>query len=98
MAVADRGGTPAYATVVLAPPAAQADRYGLYRVTTTDAAGRFRIAGLPPGSYRVYAWEDVESGAWIDPQFLQRYESLGRGVEVSPGATAAMRVTVIRAE
>jgi protocatechuate 3,4-dioxygenase beta subunit len=98
VAVSGSVGAAAYVTVVLAPPAAKANRYDLYRVTTTDAAGRFRIAGLPPDTYRVFAWEDVESGAWIDPQFLQRHESQGRAVEVAPGATAVIQVTVIPAE
>jgi hypothetical protein len=33
-------------------------------MTTDD--GSFTIGGLAPGEYKLYAWEDVESGVWQD--------------------------------
>jgi protocatechuate 3,4-dioxygenase beta subunit len=35
-----------------------------------DAGGQFRIRGLPPGDYMVVALDDVETGEWFDPAFL----------------------------
>ena len=26
------------------------------------------MQGLTPGDYRVFAWDDVEAGAWLDPE------------------------------
>ncbi len=41
---------------------------------TTDKSGQFQFRGLPPGEYRVLAWEDVDPGAWFNPAFLAVYE------------------------
>ena len=38
---------------------------------TTDAMGRFHIEGLPPGDYKAFSWEDIETGAWQDPDFIR---------------------------
>ena len=53
-----------------------------YRNTTTDEHGRFTIANLPPGEYKLFAWEEVEDGAWMDPAFLKPIESKGTPVTV----------------
>jgi carboxypeptidase family protein len=38
----------------------------------TDANGTYRIAGLPAGSYLIYATDDVEQGEWFDPAYLEQ--------------------------
>ena len=35
---------------------------------------------LTPGEYKVYAWEDVEMGAYMDPDFMKPIESKGEGL------------------
>ena len=40
------------------------------QVGRPDANGQFRIRGLPPGDYLIVALDDVESGEWYDPAFL----------------------------
>jgi len=40
------------------------------QVGRPDANGQFRIRGLPPGDYLIAALDDVESGEWYDPAFL----------------------------
>jgi hypothetical protein len=57
-----------------------------YRTSLTDRSGRFTLANLPPGEYKVFAWEDVESGAWMDPDFLKPVE--GQGVPITLGEDA----------
>jgi len=44
------------------PEGAEArERKALYRVTQADRDGAFRMEGLTPGSYKVFAWNDVET-------------------------------------
>jgi hypothetical protein len=81
--------------VVLVPESSLRDQWGLYRDTTTDAAGRFRIAGLTPGNYKVFAWEDVQKGAWQDPEFIRVYEDNGVAISIEEGSRATVRVTMI---
>jgi 5-hydroxyisourate hydrolase-like protein (transthyretin family) len=58
-----------------------AERFDLNRLTTTDQNGRFSLKGIPPGEYKVYAWEDIEPGAYTDPEFLKPHE--GKATKLS---------------
>jgi hypothetical protein len=91
----DRAMPAAGVTVAIAPDLAQQKRYDLYRSATSDSSGRIRLEGLVPGDYKVYAWEDVENGAWTDPDFMRAYENRGVSVRVGEGGQAAAEVRVI---
>ena len=69
------------ALVVFIPAEAYRGRADRYRRAVTDAAGQFRVVGLPPGSYTAYAFDEVTGDAFYDPEFLRRYA--GRGVDVT---------------
>jgi hypothetical protein len=76
----------ANATVVAVPEETYrklADRFGLGQ---TDQQGRFTIRGLAPGSYTLYAWQDLEDGIWHDPDFLKSQEANGTRVGVEEGS------------
>jgi protocatechuate 3,4-dioxygenase beta subunit len=53
---------------------------------STDQHGSFTIRGLAPGSYRLYAWQDVEEGVWRDPDFLKSQEANGTALKVEEGS------------
>src|SRR5207245_3895364 len=55
------------------------DRFG---TVSTDQHGRFTIRGLAPGSYTLYAWQDLEDGVYRDPDFLKSQEANGTAVKV----------------
>ncbi len=59
------------------------DRFG---TGATDQHGRFTIRGLAPGSYRLYAWQDMEEGVWRDPDFLKSQEANGTALKVEEGS------------
>jgi hypothetical protein len=61
-------------------------RLDLFRNTTTNAAGKFRLENVPPGGYKLFSWRYVEQSAWMDSSFLSPYETLGAAVTVRPGA------------
>lgn len=69
-------------------------RFDLYRSATTDYAGKFRLRNIPPGTYKVFSWEYVESDAWQDAQFLQPYETSGKLLTVREGSTQETQVKV----
>ena len=70
-------------------------RNELYRTTFTDAAGRFHIDVIPPGDYKVFSWEEVEDGAWYDPDFMKANESRGTAVHISESKTATASIEAI---
>ena len=74
------------------------ERPQLARSTASDRDGRFTFASLTPGEYRLYAWEDVESGAWMDPEFLKPLESRGEKITVREAAAQTVQVRVIPAD
>jgi protocatechuate 3,4-dioxygenase beta subunit len=53
---------------------------------STDQHGAFTIRGLSPGSYTLYAWQDVEESEWRDPDFLKSQEMNGITVKVDEGS------------
>jgi protocatechuate 3,4-dioxygenase beta subunit len=53
-----------------------------YKTVTTDQYGRFTLKNLDPGEYKVFAWEDIESGAYFDPDFVKTVESQGESVTI----------------
>lgn len=85
--VSDKEGQPARnATVVAVPSSSRKKEFDQYQAVLTDQNGRFHIQGLRPGDYKLLAWEDVESGAWCDPEFVQAYESFGHPVHLAEGS------------
>ncbi len=86
-AVVDDGQKPvAGATVVLIPDSEKRRRrQEFYRTAVSDKSGRYSISGVDPGSYRIYAWDDVETGAWMDAEFLEPFKSKGKELQVKEG-------------
>ena len=84
------------AIVALAPFAAPVYRGDLYKNVSTDAAGRFHIQGIAPGDYTVLAWEDIEDGAWRDPEFIKDQENHGRRIHLYEGSKENLSLTVIQ--
>ena len=78
-------------TVVLVPNAA-APRLDLYKVAATDSSARFQIRGIAPLDYDVFAWEDVDSGAWLENKFLNLFRD--RAIVIRVTDRAAITVTL----
>ena len=52
---------------------------------TTDPAGRYKLAGVPPGRYKLFAWEGIPYYAWMDPDVVKPVESKGAAIEIQGG-------------
>ena len=84
------------ATVVLIPDSAQ--RFHInHKVANTDQAGHFKIFSVPPGDYKLFAWEDIEPFAYTDPDFLRKYENLGVSIKVSESQNMMVEARLIPA-
>jgi hypothetical protein len=86
------------AMVVLIPPPERRERMDMQRTTTVDATGKFSIAAVPPGEYTAYAFDSVEPGAWMDPEFLQRFEAKGKKLVVKENDTATLDLELLKVE
>jgi hypothetical protein len=83
------------ATAVLIPEPKMRHLQHLFKVTRTDATGRFSIRGIAPGEYRLFAWEEIEPGLWLAPDFLASLERKGEPLRADPSATSAMQLKVL---
>jgi len=93
----DENGAPlSNVTVVLLPDEYHRNRIDLYRNVSTDDAGRYSFDRVPPGDYRIFAWEDVEKELWRDPSFMRLHENRGKGVSVGEGSPVKADLDVIR--
>jgi hypothetical protein len=90
-------GAGAGVTIALVPQNKKLlERPEFYRTALTDQRGRFTLANLPPGEYKVFAWEDVENGAWMDPDFLKPVEEQGMPITMREGVVADVELKAIR--
>jgi beta-lactamase regulating signal transducer with metallopeptidase domain len=72
------------ATVALVPGSPDLrGRSDLYRNTTTDSTGNFQFTAIPPGSYKLFAWDWAEPDSWESADFIRAYESLGKTMLVT---------------
>jgi protocatechuate 3,4-dioxygenase beta subunit len=85
------------ATVVIAPGDERSACLDFRRTVTTDASGRYAIDSLPPGKYRLFAFEDLEQGAGEAPEYLEAFDRYAEGVDLDPKATAVKQLLLIEA-
>lgn len=95
--VVEAGKPFAGAQVVLVPDAPRRSRNDMFFTSTSDANGAFNFANVPVGTYRMFAWEDVPTGAYQYPEFLKPYESQGIPVRVEQGTSGGGELKLIPA-
>ncbi len=74
------------ATVVAVPEEKYRKLPDHFGVGATDQHGRFTLRGLAPGSYTLYAWQDIKEGVYRDADFLKSQEANGTAVKVEEGS------------
>jgi hypothetical protein len=84
---------PASVPVVLIPD--RRERHDLYKFVLSDAAGRFTFQTVPPGSYRVFAWREIERNSWFDADVLRSYEQYGTPAKLSDSGKITLDVKLI---
>jgi hypothetical protein len=83
------------ATVALIPEANRRQNRALYFSAASDAAGKFTIRGVPPGDYKLFAWESIPAFAYQNSAFIAKHEGHGRAVHVGQGGTASAELQII---
>jgi hypothetical protein len=87
------------AQVVLVPQEKERrDQQQWFRNTTTDQNGSYSLKSIPPGEYKAFAWEDIEFGAYTDPDFLKPFESKGEAVTIGESDRKSLTLTMIPAD
>jgi hypothetical protein len=81
--------------VAIVPDFAYRQRDDLYKSAVTDASGSFKVQAIPPGDYRVFAWEDIADGAWQDADILRNVEARGKPVRITQSGQTAVELVAI---
>jgi hypothetical protein len=90
---AEDAGSP---TVVLIPAqVASGDTHAIEAYL--DAANRFTLTDLEPGTYRVFATPEYDRGLWQNAEFMRQIAGRGVAVEVTAKSTARVEVKPLRA-
>ena len=65
------------------------------RAAVFDQNGTFTIEGIAPGFYKLYAFESVPEGIWLDSDFLKEAESSGVPVEFAEGDAKTIQAPLL---
>jgi hypothetical protein len=72
--------------VLLVPEEANRNNSDLFRKTRSDIKGKFTLRGVPPGSYKLIAFEGFDPEELINyPDRLKEIEDRGESVTISEG-------------
>jgi 5-hydroxyisourate hydrolase-like protein (transthyretin family) len=94
-AVQNSHGDPATSVQVTAVPMSGSLRKDMNKLVTTDANGNFTLHGLPPGEYKIFAWEEVETNAWMDRDYRQPFETQSASAKVDASTTPTVQLKLI---
>ena len=76
-------------------PEQRRTRFDLYSTSRSDQAGRFTMKGIPPGDYKLFAWEAIEPFTYFDSEFMRVNEAKGKLVHVSESSAQNVEVRSI---
>jgi beta-lactamase regulating signal transducer with metallopeptidase domain len=85
----------ANATVVVIPPDARRENRALYKTVKSDAAGKFTIRGVAPGTYKLFAFENAAGGEFYNARFMSKVEFRGKAINVGQGSAITESLTLI---
>ena len=95
--VTDADNLPAVGVwVILVPDQAHRAFTRLYKSASTDQNGRFELRGIAPGDYKLFSWEEAESGSWEDPEFVKPFEGKGERISLQDSDQKTLNLTAIR--
>jgi hypothetical protein len=57
-----------------------------FRSVVTDSDGQYEIHGIAPGSYKLFAWTELEGAAYLNAEFMKEFEDRGKVVKAEKGA------------
>jgi hypothetical protein len=86
------GAKVAAAFIALVPDEPSRTAFQLFRTTTTDQNGAFALRAVAPGSYRLFAWSEVDGAVYRNAEFLKKYEGQATAVKVERSGKATIAV------
>jgi protocatechuate 3,4-dioxygenase beta subunit len=89
---------PSASAIVTLVPSESHRTKTFYKTLATDAQGHFQIMGIAPGTYKIYAWDDVNVNAVLyDPDFVKPFEAMGQTLRISENDKQTVQLKLIKA-
>jgi hypothetical protein len=85
------------ALVILVPDLIRRKEARLYKETTTDQYGAFKIGGIAPGDYKVFAWDGAQDVTYRDPEFIKSVDGQGTDADVEENSGSTVKLKAIPA-
>jgi Carboxypeptidase regulatory-like domain len=96
--VVDEKDQPTNGAVVMVPEEEKRSFADLFRKTGANSKGAFTLRGVPPGTYKLLAFDDVDLDDLINhPELLQHYADRAQSVIVSEKGNYSVPLQIIRA-
>ena len=70
------------ALVALVPDPPNRTHDELYSQAVADSLGRFSMRGLPPGDFKLFAWEAGDDVSYRDPDLMKDYDPRGTHIHI----------------
>ncbi len=77
-----KGEAVAHGVVALVPDAPLRGAAPLYKAGPTDINGLFELRGIAPGTYHLFAWTELPGSAYLNAEFMKKYEASGKPVRI----------------
>lgn len=63
--------------------------------TQSDARGAFHFLAIPPGDYKLIAWDDLSRDDLENPEFVKRFDSKATAISVAPSGSATVSLKIV---
>ncbi len=83
-------------TVIVAKVGPNSELTFINLTARVEDAGKFSIANLPPGEYKIFAFEEVDTATASDPEFLKKFEDRAGSVKIGEGESKSLSLKQIR--
>jgi len=61
----------------------------------SDVNGKYELRGIAPGSYHLFAWTELEGGAYRNADFMKEFEGMGTPIKIEAEGRRSQNVQVI---
>jgi hypothetical protein len=83
------------ATVTLIPEGARSANPSYYTMGRTGPEGRFIVRGVAPGTYKVFAWKNIQPGTFLTPEIREKHSASAKTVSFAEGGSQTVELSVI---
>ncbi|HEY6250613.1 MAG TPA: hypothetical protein VI685_11685 [Candidatus Angelobacter sp.] len=84
--------------VFLVPDSSDKTNADLIQQARSDVKGKFALRGVPPGSYKLFAFEDAETEILNQPDLLKNYEQNSQSIKVEEAGKYTLEIKPVKTE